>query len=327
MKLIRKFNAIIKVLSAKYLGRKALLCVDFRITTRCNNNCLYCNVPAMKTDEMTTRQIFKMIDEAYELGCIYFDISGGEPLLREDIGEIINYAKNRGLLVGLVTNGKLVAQKLGVLKNLDTIAVSLDGPVDVHDKLRGKGSFQAAVDAIDLLQKNGMKVLLFTVLTEYNIDKVDYILNFAEEHKVMLHFNKIFEHRSYTPDVGEMVPKHNDFVDAVKLIKDSRSRQVIDSHHYLDYLIGKGTLPKCYAGQLFCRIDPNGDVYPCQDLLGKFMAKNLCEVGLKEAFRNMKRDKLCNDCNCALYLELNYLFAGVPFNISEVTDRVRRLKQ
>jgi MoaA/NifB/PqqE/SkfB family radical SAM enzyme len=320
-----KLKVVKNVFLGKYFGKKTPLCIDFRITTKCNNKCEYCNVPEKTSDELNTEQIFSMLDEAKRLGCIYFDISGGEPLLRKDIGQIIDYAKNLGLIVGMVTNGKLVHEKIKEIKNLDTLAISLDGSKEVHDKLRGEGSYSSAVNAIKIAKGNNLKVMLFTVLSANNIDQIDSLIDFAEKEKVFLHVNKLFKHNSYTTNVNFLVPNKKEFKIAINKLIKSSSSCIIDSKEYLRYLLGDLGLPKCYAGKLFCRIDPNGDMYPCQDMLGRIKGINVNEYGFKEAFKMLKSSK-CSICNCALYIEFNNIFAKFPFNLKKEIKRVRRLK-
>ena len=133
-------NSLNKMLQARVLGKKFPLSVTFIITYRCNFSCRYCKIFRFKEEEMRTGQIISMIDQLISSGMRRFSINGGEPLLREDIGEIIGYAKRKGLLVTVFTNGYLVSEKIDALRELDIMLISLDGPREVHDAQRMPGA-------------------------------------------------------------------------------------------------------------------------------------------------------------------------------------------
>ena len=98
-----------RVAQARFSGKRFPLSVTFLITYRCNFKCHYCSVYNCNEREMTTSEVFSMIDQLTSLGMRRLGINGGEPLLREDISEIIRYAKKKDLLVSLFTNGYLVS--------------------------------------------------------------------------------------------------------------------------------------------------------------------------------------------------------------------------
>ena len=77
-------------------------------------------------EDMKTEEVFQMLDEAYDAGMRGYYMFGGEPLIRQDIAEITDYAKNKGFITVMNTNGSLLEQKAAKLKNLDFAFVSLD---------------------------------------------------------------------------------------------------------------------------------------------------------------------------------------------------------
>ena len=136
MSIHRLLKALLKIKTCEKFPVEVLQ----TITARCNLNCRYCIYPMIKS-EMTTQQIKRAIKEFAEEGTLSWTISGGEPLLRTDLKEIIMFAKDCGISrVKVLTNGLLFKQKLETLKKADEIAFSLDGPKEIHDKIRGKNS-------------------------------------------------------------------------------------------------------------------------------------------------------------------------------------------
>src|SRR3989338_9511571 len=108
----------IGVLYARLLNRRTPLNVMLSVTNRCPSRCSYCNIPNRNQRELTTTQIFHLIDELRKNGTQRLGLWGGEPLLREDIGQIIDYAKEKGMFVTMDSNGYLVPEKTDKLKNL-----------------------------------------------------------------------------------------------------------------------------------------------------------------------------------------------------------------
>ena len=147
---------------------------------RCNLNCQHCGAKKEKYDistELTLEQVKKFLKEAREYGVTDFSVTGGEPLLRKDIFEIFEYAKQLGFITGMSTNGFFVndinAPKIAAL--FDTIQISLDGPEDVHSTIRGNPrAFAKAINAFELLKVNKARQLsVSSVITKTNLSRID----------------------------------------------------------------------------------------------------------------------------------------------------------
>jgi len=115
----------IELFRVSILKHRRPITVNLEITYRCNSNCKYCPTEKLNEKnsqeikkEMTTEQIFSMIDELSGIGMKRLAIGGGEPLLREDIGEIINYAKQKKIFTFISTNGILLPKKLMICQIL-----------------------------------------------------------------------------------------------------------------------------------------------------------------------------------------------------------------
>ena len=131
--------------------------LDVNLTNRCNQNCSFCyndGNPAIRGDELTTDELFRLVDEASAHGAGFF-LGGGEPFVRPDIFDLIRRIKERGLPVGVVTNATLLDGR-GVDRlmqdGLDVAVVSLHGTEATHDRIVGApGSWRKAVDILRLL--------------------------------------------------------------------------------------------------------------------------------------------------------------------------------
>ncbi len=149
MKLKDKLFVINSLLMARVFKKKTPLIVSWAITTRCNKSCAYCDIWNIKVKELETAHVFSLISELSRLGTRIIHFTGGEPLLREDIGMIIDCCSERGILTSINSNGSLMKQRIKELKNLNLVGLSLDGPEDVHDSIRGKGSYGEVIAALN----------------------------------------------------------------------------------------------------------------------------------------------------------------------------------
>ncbi len=109
------------VLGHKFFGLARPLNVMLAVTDRCNSRCRYCNIPGRGHPDETTEQLLKLIDEIAAAGAVRLGLWGGEPLLRDDIGELVDHAKSRGLYVTMDTNGLLWPERAAELRALDHV--------------------------------------------------------------------------------------------------------------------------------------------------------------------------------------------------------------
>lgn len=162
--------------------------VSFEITRQCNLRCKHCYADAgvKLPDELTTEEIFQVIDELYNTGVLSITFTGGEPLMHPHIFELMEYAHKKPLTVVLFTNGTLltedVVQKLKEL-TVYRVNVSIDGPdAGTHDTFRGvQGAFEKTMQGVTLLQRAGINIHASTSLTRQNYKRVKEMLSLLEE--------------------------------------------------------------------------------------------------------------------------------------------------
>jgi len=163
-----------------------LYMVTWRCTRRCLGNCLYCSYTReyAKDAEVDTKTAYKIVDEIYYFGSPFFGISGGEPLIRKDIFDIIEYAKKIGFGVSLITSGFAFDEKRlnNLVRNEVYTAVSVDGTRESNDKIRGKGSYDKALYAMKKLSENGVLDCIVTTMTKYNIKDAEHVVKLGEEY-------------------------------------------------------------------------------------------------------------------------------------------------
>jgi len=139
--------------------------VMFELTYRCNFRCRHCYVPQSyrKYNELETKEVFSILDQLKDIGCFYLGFTGGEPFIREDIIEILWYAKRCGFELIIYTNGSLINEEIaGQLQRLRPNKVDITIPAmskDAFERISGvSGSRDKVFEAIDLLHTNGVNL-------------------------------------------------------------------------------------------------------------------------------------------------------------------------
>jgi radical SAM protein with 4Fe4S-binding SPASM domain len=249
--------------------------VALEITKQCNLRCIHCYLAAGKAskDELTGSEIRELITAVKEEGGVSVAIGGGEPLLRDDCLEIIEHALSCGLLVSLGTNATLIDRdRAAILAELPIkIQISLDGASEsVHDSIRGRGSYRAAVNGIDNLVRVGKAedmVLAFTAMKK-NVHETAAIVRFAGERGI-----PVVQYPPLTPSGrakkfwNDLQLSHAELLDFWETV----SKCALEVRGEMDLLadcfsmdIHRAGKPyQCSIGSQF-RIDPSGNVYPCQ---------------------------------------------------------------
>jgi len=316
-----------KVFQVKFLKKRIPLFVTIRVTNRCNFNCIYCDFNTLSGDDISEEELLKAITEIKRSGAFKIGFTGGEPLLREDIGRLVTYAKNIGLMTTMTTNGWHVKERIEDLKDLDVIILSLDGSRENHDKQRREGSFDRIMDAIHACNEKGITVLILTVLTKYNLNEVDYILDLANKYSCDAIFQPVEKRDFFSSGLENIAPSRDNLIPIIeKLITYKKEgRPIYDSIAYLQLLLQWpkcGDPSTCWAGKLSCIVNVDGTVRPCNNCTKKEMFPNGFEVGFSEAFRMMGKC-YCSGCWTNCYQENNVVMELNPMTIRNALSRIK----
>ncbi|MFW5957796.1 MAG: heme b synthase [Desulfosalsimonas sp.] len=162
--------------------------VAWEITRNCNLSCIHCRAAATcgpYTGELGTKASFKLLEQISEVGQPIVILTGGEPLLREDIFDIAAYGTKLGLRMVMAPNGTLITGKTAKQmadSGIQRISVSLDGSsAESHDGFRGvSGAFDSAISGIETAKAEGIEFQVNTTITRNNKDEIPKILALAE---------------------------------------------------------------------------------------------------------------------------------------------------
>ncbi|MFK5984224.1 MAG: heme d1 biosynthesis radical SAM protein NirJ [Pseudomonadota bacterium] len=165
--------------------------VIWNLIRRCNLTCKHCYSISADTHfkgELDTQQVYSVMDDLKAYGVPVLILSGGEPLLRDDIYELSKHAKEMGFYVGLSTNGTLIDEnnidKIAAV-GYDYVGISIDGIKSTHDEFRRKeGAFDASIKGIQLCHQHGIKIGLRFTLTQDNAHELPQLLELMEREKV-----------------------------------------------------------------------------------------------------------------------------------------------
>lgn len=329
-------NLFRKLLVAKVTKKWFPLIASLTLTNRCNLRCIYCYGSYYDRDikDFSTEVWFQLIDELAAMGTELIHLEGGEPLLRNDIGKIIDKAKNKGLICRMNSNGLLVPKKINEIKKLDSLCISLDGDEESNDKNRGEGTYSKIIEGIICAKKNGLSVLTSTVLTKNNIETgaIEKVLELSREIGFGVQFSFLYEQTTERLNNAAFYLDESSIKRAINKLINYKRRGYPIFYSFATYnnaLTWPASYDRkrftteipppedfkyipCYMGKLMCFVDGDGLVYPCGEHIGSFPAKNFLEVGFRDAWEHLSDFKECITCYNTCFNEYNQVFNCNP---------------
>ena len=294
----------------------------WEVTMGCNMRCGHCGSACKNAlpDELTTEEAFRLIDMLIDLKLNWVTLSGGEPLTRKDLPLLVDRLNKGGVNANVITNGWNITENL--VKDLkqagvSTVAISIDGDKDTHDKIRRKGAFERAKKSFEILKSQGMYTASITTVSKQNIHLLDKIK------KELISMGVDMWQVQIGLPMGNF-SKHEDW-----MLDPCQMKDIID-FCYNTYLEGKiemfpadcigyfndkfsfinnmkfGGWDGCHAGIHSFGVLHNGDIVGCTSIRDKnFVEGNIRERSLRSIWedpnsfswrRNFKKSNLTGDC-------------------------------
>jgi mycofactocin biosynthetic radical S-adenosylmethionine protein MftC len=280
-----------------WYGLDAPICLTWELTYACNLSCVHCLSSSGRRDsrELSTAECKQLIDEFERMQVFYVNIGGGEPTVRPDFFELIDYATAHHVGVKFSTNGLRitpeVARKLAASDYID-VQISLDGATaEVNDAVRGRGSFDMAMRAMRNLADAGFAGFkISVVMTRHNIVQLDAFKAIADSFGAQLRITRLRPSGRGADVWDELHPtagQQRELYDW--LVAHGENVLTGDSFfHLAGYGQGLPGLNMCGAGRVVCLVDPVGDVYACPFAIhDAFLAGNVRgPVGFVEVWRS-----------------------------------------
>jgi radical SAM protein with 4Fe4S-binding SPASM domain len=261
----------------------------WEVTGACNLRCIHCHATSGQAaaDELTTDEGKKLIDAlAAESEFRTLIYTGGEPLVRPDIFELLRHSQKAGLANIIATNGTLIDEDMAFkLKDHGVVcnAISFDAAnPSVHDMVRNKpGSFDLAMRAVEATKKAGILLQINTTAMEYNMPYLPDLIDFADQSGagIMLMYQLVAVGRGEKIEKATLKKTANKYLSELISQKQKIAKTIIEpvaGPQYWPYLLEKGGirggLPLklagqvfhgCAAGRGFVYVKANGDVWPC----------------------------------------------------------------
>ncbi len=311
-----------------YMMGHSLRLVSWGTTNECNLSCIYCYRAAGNKlkNELSTTEAIKLLESIKLLGGKAIVLSGGEPLLRQDIFEIIRYGSKIGLRVLLATGGTLIDRTMAIkLKKagVSCVSIGIDGAnPDTHDKIRGvKGAYKLAIKGVMECINVGLDLQINVTVTKLNYREIPKIIELAD--KIGAKYMHIF---SFIPtgrgeNIEDLTPTQKQYHDLLTYILKTQPKykgliiKPTCSPQYWVYLSTQKPsfaqeflklYPRgCVAGISYLYISPQGDVFPCPYLqisVGNIRIQPLHEIWLSspilQKLRNIEYLKgRCKTCS------------------------------
>lgn len=312
----------------------APLRMDMALTFKCQNDCVHCYAGGShQTTELTTEQWKQVIDKLSEIGVFILTFTGGEPTLREDLPELLEYAQNKGIVTGLISNGRKLKNEKYVdtleKAGLDFVQITLESHLPkVHDTMtNSEGSWKDTVKGIKNAVKSEIYVSTNTTLSKHNANEFLKTIDYIQELGVdAFGCNSLI----YSGKASTVSEEFALTIDELKsLLPKVKEKAQILSLKFLWYTptqycqfnpvqFGLG-VKSCTAALINACVGPNGDVYPCQsyfESLGNILTEQWEKIWshpLAEKLRSRSyAEEKCKDCS-----DLQVCGAGCPLELQD----------
>jgi len=297
------------------------------MTSRCNLRCIHCHAfgGEVTYDELTTEEGKALIDQIAALGIRTLVFTGGEPLLRNDLFELIAYARSKRLNIHIATNGTLITKEVAKLLSRYKVSavIGLDGmDPNIHDSIRGvKGAYDAVIRGIENCVAENLYLHLNIVATRYNFNEIEKIIDYGSKIGVYSYFIYNFVPFGRGEIIQNYALRRKDFIALLDLILN-KQREVqaiiipVAAPEYWAYALQRRGIHSgrligflghfvggCLAGKGMIYIKPNGDVWACPFI--PIRVGNVREERLENIREKLKSYRLelerktalwCNDC-------------------------------
>jgi AdoMet-dependent heme synthase len=309
--------------------------VAWETTRNCNLNCVHCRAAATRgpyAGELNTQAALALLDQIARVAKPIIILTGGEPLLREDIFEIAKYGDAKGMRMVMAPNGTLVTPEIAAQmadSGIQRISVSLDGSsAKSHDAFRGvPGAFEGALKGIANAKAAGIQFQINTTITKANLDQIPKILELAESLGAVAHHIFLLVPTGRGKYIVDQEIDAREYEETLNWFYDQRGKTSLQlkatcAPHYYRILRqrareeGKSVTFEshgldavtrgCLGGTGFCFISHRGIVQPCG-----FLDLNCGDVTQQsfdtiwrhsEHFQTLRNfDKLHGKCGCCEY--------------------------
>ena len=290
---------------------KAPLFCGHKVTYNCNLRCKMCPFWKRTSPDSSLEQEKAILKRVYDSGACGIAFEGGEPLLRNDLVEILAFSRSLPLHTSLITNGTLLESRIDEIASYinGVVYVSLDGLKKTHDAIRGVGgSFRKAVRGISAAKENVAVTINTTIMAE-NIDEIESLVGLAKELGTKI--SVAVAHEYCNVNASSAATGKTSKI-AHRLIEmKQEGYPIVNSIGYLK-VMAKEKNWRCKPWAMV-NIDPNGNVVlPCYVHNDYASSGSIFETSIKNAVSDFDREKIknCRKCSLHCYVEPSLVLSG-----------------
>ncbi|MGC9202092.1 MAG: PqqD family peptide modification chaperone [Thermoproteota archaeon] len=273
------------------------LLVLLEVTYACNLRCKHCYASAGRPmkDELSADELKKLAEELGKIKVFDVAIGGGEPLLREDLPEVIYaFVKNK-VEPTLATNGTLFDEEIAEelwKAGLRKVQFSLDGASpDVHDSIRGvKGSFEKTIKAVEVAKTIGYSVAIKTIAQKENLNQLQGITKLAYNLAVDgININRAVPYGRAKENLFETFIPYKMYEESVRDLKRTNKVNLkLDLYPSSKRISDRKEFATCQAATMSLHVCPNGDVKPCSYFPDQYICGNIRKESVQDIWLNSK---------------------------------------
>jgi len=263
----------LKVASNFHLRRP--LIVWFEVTRACDLRCTHCYIDAgrKRPHELSTREVFAVLDDLAELGAFSLVLAGGEPYLRPDFPEILEYAAQLGFVIAIVTNGTFLTRSIvkRIPRQRCRVTLSVDGLQAHHEIRGGRSTIELMKDRLRLLRDEGVPHSISTVISKANINELEALLGWCMKEDIIFRtvtFNPLgrglLNVNTHALSAEDAKTSSAVFMMQKKFEKEKDKNTGVCVSKFFDYALNLMYMTRReHCSRSIAYIAANGDVYPC----------------------------------------------------------------
>lgn len=296
--------------------RKRPFVLSHAINSRCNMKCSFCEYWKTEGEEMKREDIFKLLEDARAFGILVYNAWTVEPLLREDLPEILAHAKQLGMVTSLITNGLLLEKRAEELKNLDYLSVSVDG-TSSYKEIRGISLDRIIPGIIKAKSIIKTPILMNCVISGKNLDDIEELISMAKDMNLKISFEPMYEFGGIEEDTWNDMgirdtDKYRRTVDRIIEMK-KEGYPIINSYTYLKMVRDLRTEFVCHANEIILDVTADGSIENCrvhQSPIGHI------SEGIENVWASTKQLRKNTARNCQKCLFFGYVENSLMYNFN-----------
>lgn len=314
---------------------KQYYCMRYYVTYRCNSRCSYCNVwqdeRFRNVKELELHEAKELIRQGYQAGVRYIDFTGGEPVLNQNLSQLVQYAKSLGIKTEITTNGiaRLTKNVREAEEYVDKLNISLDtlNP-DAYDRIRGVDCLEEALTGMKEILKI-RRPRIMTVISQDNVEEMDDMIHFAQDNRMEIYLNPVFAY--FASDERKRAEA------AEKILSKIYEPYTVVMLHFIEFIKNSNAQyrPLCSANNRTLTFAPDGALMlPCYHALKETIPwdGNLSGMLASKLFAGYRDRKncgtFCNQCSVVPYFGISFSYClDQYFLLQSYSEKLNHMKR